>query len=166
MIFENVCSCIVDYNILENAIIEECQRRKIKPKNNYKIYMYRGYAGISIKHEKVSVHRIIGKYMVGYDFGPEIIVHHIDGNKLNNSVNNLQVLKNSLHIKQHNLVSFMDKDKLRENAKKATEAIKRKDITEEQVKKLRKEGFTIKEIAQMLNCGVNTVNRRLGMRDY
>ena len=166
MNFENACNCIVDYDVLEKAIIEECKRRNIEPKEEYKIYMYRGYAGISMKHDKVSVHRIIGKYMVGYDFESEIVVHHIDGNKLNNSINNLQILKNNLHTKEHDLVSFVDKDKLRENVKKATEAIKRKDVSEEKVKELREEGFTVKQIAEALNCGINTVNRRLGMKDY
>ena len=92
MKFENACNCIVDYSILEKAIKEECSRRNITPKDEYKIYLYRGYAGISIKHDKVSVHRIIGKYIVGFNFDSEIHVHHIDGNKLNNNISNLQVI--------------------------------------------------------------------------
>lgn len=166
MKFDNACNCIVDYDVLENAIIEECKRRNIAPKDEYKIYMYRGYAGISMKHDKVSVHRIIGKYMVGYDFESEIVVHHIDGNKLNNGINNLQILKNNFHTKEHGLVSLVDKDKLKENVKKATEAIKRKDVTKEKVKELREKGFTVKQIAEMFDCGKNTVYRRLGMKDY
>ena len=58
MKFINECSCIVDYSILEKAIIDECKRRNVTPNNCYKIYMYRGYAGISIKHDKVSVHSL------------------------------------------------------------------------------------------------------------
>jgi len=162
--FENSCDCIVDYRILENAIIEECERRNIEPKEKYKIYMYRGYAGISLKHDKVSVHRIIGKYMVGFDFGLQVSVHHIDGNTLNNSISNLQVLKNGLHTKEHDLISFVSKDKLRENVKMATEAIKRNDVTSEKVKALRDEGYTIAQISEKLKCGYNTVCRRLGMK--
>ena len=45
MKFENACNCIVDYSILEKAIKEECSRRNITPKDEYKIYLYRGYAG-------------------------------------------------------------------------------------------------------------------------
>ena len=83
MKFVNECGCIVDYSILEKAIIDECKRRNITPNNCYKIYMYRGYAGISIKHDKVSVHRILGKYMIGCDLPRNVIVHHIDKNKMN-----------------------------------------------------------------------------------
>ena len=32
MEFVNECSCIVDYSVLEKAIIEECNRRNIVPK--------------------------------------------------------------------------------------------------------------------------------------
>lgn len=165
MEFVNECKCIVEYDVLEKAIVEECKRRNIIPKSKYKIYMYRGYAGISLKHDKVSVHRIIGKYMVGYDLGSEISVHHIDGNKLNNLISNLQVLRNSLHTKEHNLVQYASKDKLRENAKLGTEKIKRNDVTTEIVKELRNKGYTIPQMAQKLNCGYNTICRRLGMKE-
>ena len=107
MKFINECSCIVDYSILEKAIIDECKRRNVTPNNCYKIYMYRGYAGISIKHDKVSVHRILGKYMIGCDLPRNVIVHHIDKNKLNNNINNLQVMKSELHTKEHNIVQYV-----------------------------------------------------------
>ena len=73
-------------------------------------YAIHGDAGISIKHDKVSVHRIIGKYIVGFNFDSEIHVHHIDGNKLNNNISNLQVIKNSLHTKEHNLVQYVSEE--------------------------------------------------------
>ena len=161
MTFENTCNCIVDYKILENAIVDECIRRNIVPKEHYKIYFYRGYAGISIKHDKVSVHRIIGKYMVGHNFGAEICVHHIDGNKLNNNISNLQVMKSSLHTKEHYLVQYVNKAHLKGFGKRASELIRRNDVTVEKIIKLRNEGFTIKEISSILCCGYNTVCRRL-----
>lgn len=47
-----------------------------------------------------------------------------------------------------------------------SEARKRHDVTKEQVLRLKESGFTIPEIAKKLNCGYNTVCRRLGMNDY
>lgn len=164
MKFKNECDCIVDYGILENAIIEECNRRKIIPKESYKIYMYRGYAGISLKHDKVSVHRIIGKYMVGFDFETEIHVHHIDGNKLNNDISNLQALKSGLHTKEHYLVQYVPEEHKKEFGNRMRDIVTRKDVSEEAVKNLRKSGLTIPQIAEQLNCGYNTVCRRLGMK--
>ena len=157
MEFENACNCKVDNKILEYAIIEECGRRNVIPKERYKIYMYRGYAGISIKHEKVSVHRIIGKYMVGFDFGTEIHVHHIDGNKLNNDISNLQILRNELHTKEHNLIQYVSEEHLRNFGNRMRNVISRNDVTKEEVLRLRNCGFTIPQIAEKLNCGYNTV---------
>ena len=142
MKFDNECNCVVDFSVLENAIIEECKRRNIKPKEKYKIYDYRGYAGISLKHDKVSVHRIIGKYMVGFDFGSEIHVHHID------------------------MVQYVSENHLKGFGDRMKNIVSRNDVTKEKVAELRSNGFTISEIAKELKCGINTVNRRLGMKDY
>ena len=166
MEFINSCNCIVDYNILEKAIIAECDRRGIKPKNSYKIYDYRGYAGISLKHNKESVHRIIGKYMVGFNFDKNIHVHHLDGNKMNNSVSNLQVIRNDLHFKAHDVHKYIPEDYKRSFGERMRPIVSRTDVTKENVTELRKIGLTIQEIAKKLNCGENTVYRRLGMKDY
>lgn len=166
LIFENTCNCIFEEEVLEKAIIQECNSRGVDPKNNYKIYLYRGYAGISIKHDKVSVHRIIANYMAGQRLSSNISVHHIDGNKLNNRFSNLQILRKELHSKEHNIAQFVDKKKLAENAKKGSEARIRKDVTKEHVLNLKKTGLTILEISERLNCGYSTVCRRLGAKDY
>lgn len=166
MEFVNECRCIVDYSVLEKAIIEECNRRNIAPKNTYKIYNYRGYAGISLKHDKISIHRIIGKYMVGFDFGSNISVHHIDKNKFNNDISNLQVIRKDLHTKEHNIVQYVSEDYMRDYGNRMKDIISRKDVTREKVLVLRRKGLTIKQIANELRCGENTVNRRLGMKDY
>ena len=116
--FDNECGCVFEQPILEKAVIQECNRRNILPKERYKIYLYRGYAGISIKHDKVSIHRIIGNYMANQTLESNIVVHHIDGNKMNNTISNLQILRKELHTKEHNLVQYVDKNKL---AKKRTQ---------------------------------------------
>lgn len=166
MEFNNTCNCIVDYSILEKSIIEECKRRNIKPKEKYKIYNYRGYAGISLKHDKVSVHRIIGKYMVGFDFSSEVHVHHIDKNHFNNDISNLQVIRKELHTKEHYNVQYVSKEHLRSFGNRMKNIISRNDVTEEKIIELKNQGFSITRIAEELNCSRNTVRRRLGMKDY
>ena len=44
--------------------------------------------------------------------------------------------------------------------------VSRNDVTKEKVAELRSNGFTISEISKELKFGINTVNRRLGMKDY
>lgn len=164
MEFVNECNCLVDYEVLENAIREECARRNIAPKDSYKIYMYRGYAGISLKHDKISVHRIIGKHMVGMDFGKEIVVHHIDKNRLNNNVSNLQVMRNNLHTKEHYMVQYVSESHKKSFGNRMKDVISRKDVTEEKIIELMDKGYDFEDVARELQCGVNTVRRRLGLK--
>lgn len=62
--------------------------------------------------KKVKEHRLVAeKYLLTEDNSIEVdgvrylsrgfVVHHIDGNKLNNDVNNLMVMTNSEHLKLH-----------------------------------------------------------------
>lgn len=78
MEFVNKCDCIFEEDILEKAINMQCDIRGFKPNKKYNIFLYRGYAGISLKHEKVSIHRIIGEYMFGSNLPKNMHVHHID----------------------------------------------------------------------------------------
>ena len=55
---------------------------------------------------------------------------------------------------------------MRDYGNRMKDIISRKDVTREKVLVLRKKGFTIKQIANELKCGENTVNRRLRMKDY
>jgi hypothetical protein len=66
-----------------------------KNKNGYLCY----------KHNRKLVHRcVMEKYLTqrGEKLYPEEVVHHIDGNILNNDINNLEVFANqSEHYKYH-----------------------------------------------------------------
>lgn len=62
----------------------------------------RGYVQTTINNKHYRVHRLIwecvnGEIPEGYD------IHHIDGNKLNNSIYNLDIIKNSEHTIKHHL---------------------------------------------------------------
>ena len=104
--------------------------------------------------------------MVGFDFGSEIHVHHIDRNRFNNKISNLQVIRKELHTKEHNMVQYVSENHLKGFGDRMKNIVSRNDVTKEKVAELRSNGFTISEIAKELKCGINTVNRRLGMKDY
>lgn len=46
-------------------------------------------------------HRFVAKEMLGRELMPDEVVHHIDGNKRNNSPDNLLVVTRSEHAKIH-----------------------------------------------------------------
>lgn len=62
----------------------------------------KGKSGWYIKVNGVHEHRIAAKQLLGRDLLPGEIVHHKDGNKQNNDINNLEVFTNqSEHCRSH-----------------------------------------------------------------
>lgn len=161
--FENSCNAMFDEILLYEAIDWKCQKINKYCHRKYKIYLCNGYPCVSIGHEKIKIHQLLGEYIFG-KIRKGYVIHHIDGNKLNNQKENLQYISNVLHAQIHH------KDKKYtpciKALKKARKTIYRGEITKEKCEQLRKQGLTIKQIAKKLNCSINTINRRLGMKDY
>jgi uncharacterized coiled-coil DUF342 family protein len=79
-------------------------------------------------------------------------------------MSNLEHLKS--HGKERKGIDFRSVEGKANSINSVREVRTRKDVTVERVAELRNKGLTILEIAKELNCGINTVNRRLGMKDY
>lgn len=61
-----------------------------------------GYAvDISDRSNKIYQHRKVMEQYLGRKLLSEEIVHHIDGNKLNNDISNLELTNRSKHIDMH-----------------------------------------------------------------
>ena len=85
---------------------------KINPKGYYRIT-----SGKEGNHGKL-LHRLIFEDYYGITILPCIVVHHKDGNKLNNSIENLELMDSKNHIKSHNTGrkhTEIEKQKMRDN---------------------------------------------------
>jgi hypothetical protein len=78
-------------------------------KNGYQGYKSIGIQILNSKYITVRVHQLIAATFLGYEFGNnnKLVVDHIDSNKLNNNVNNLQLLTNNQNaFKEKSFKSF------------------------------------------------------------
>ena len=66
-----------------------------------KIYIDRdGYLNVKIDSKRRLVHRLVYEHF-GNDFNPNYHIHHKDGNKQNNHIDNLECISPSEHSRRH-----------------------------------------------------------------
>ena len=164
MKFINDCNCMFDEEILSQAIDLECKNRNYYRHEEYKIYLHNGYPTVSIGHDKVRIHVIIGKLIYG-KIRKGYVIHHKDHNRLNALPSNLEYLSNHAHTKLHHKgVDFRTEEGKWKGINSAREKNYKKVITKEEIEEMLSQGKSKYEIARHFNCGVNTIYRRLGYK--
>lgn len=161
IIFKNDCNAIFDEKILKKAICWYSKKPVCRIKH---IYMYGNYPAISIYTEKIHIHRLIKMYQLGTDIDNKFYVHHKDGNKLNASINNLELITVSEHQSLHNKnkeLSSEQKMKISKSNKKRRGIKYKKRVNMENLKEYLQQGLSINKIAKIYNCGWNTVKSRI-----
>ena len=164
MKFINECGCKFEHEIFENAIDLECQNRNKYCYDEYKIYLHNDYPCVCIGHEHVRIHVIIGKLLYG-NIRKGYVIHHKDFDKLNALPDNLEYLSACAHNKIHHTGIDYRSEAGKRRSIEASRKSKYKDqITKEKILDMQSRGMNITDIAKELQCGVNTVRRRLGMK--
>ena len=92
--------------LLPNRAITAIQKQaqKLGIKQGYKFFQVskEGYICIRPRHgELYYLHRLIMEEKLGRRLNSNELVHHIDGNKMNNHPNNLELTNRSEHINTH-----------------------------------------------------------------
>ena len=164
MVFKNECDCNVIYSLLYSAVDFKCRKTNCYPADEYRIVLRNGYPAICINRKWFYVHILIGETIYG-KIRKGFVIHHKDKNKLNALPENLELMSNLKHLKNHGKerkgIDFRSEEGKEKSLQSAKEVRTRKDVTVEKVAELREKGLTIPEIAKELKCGVNTVSRRL-----
>lgn len=165
--FINECACIVDYETLYKAIDNKCKKLNCYPHNDYRIVLRNNYPTVCINRDRYYVHSLIAETVYG-TIRKGYVIHHKDKNKLNAMAENLELMSALKHSKIHgNDRKGMDLRSINGRERSldaAREARTRKDVSVKKVEELSKKGLTIPEIAEALNCSINTVGRRLGKK--
>lgn len=131
-----------------------------KPKETYKISVRNSYPCLCIGHKHYYVHRVLGEFYFGNLDG--YAIHHINGEKLDNTRKNLRKIVNAEHTKLHHTGNdFRSKDGMMKSVNAMAKKRKREDVKSEDVKRLREQGMTYKQLAEYFHCGQSVIKNRL-----
>ena len=128
------------------------------------------YRAIRVNGKKIDEHRYVMEQYLGRKLSRDEVVHHKDGNKENNDIENLELMSLSEHSRQHmlgNTPSEETKQKLSE-ASTGRQSANRKlsDSQVEQIRELHNEGVSNRKIAQMFNVNHQTINELINRKYY
>jgi hypothetical protein len=102
-----------------------------------------GYRYVSVSGQKIAEHRYIMERELGRKLHANEVVHHVDGNKLNNDIPNLCVLSRAEHARLHSTAK----------KRRWSEAEKRR------ARYLKARGYSTQDVARMLGRGMTSTIR-------
>lgn len=111
------------------------------------------YKTITINGKQQRLHRYVMECFLGRKLESSEIVHHIDGNKFNNNIENLEILSRSEHLKKH-----YNQINANNNQFKPKYNLNRDYILE----LYQDVNMTHKKLAEMFNCSSGTIFYLLG----
>lgn len=111
------------------------------------------YKTIQVDKKQVRLHRYKMEKFLGRKLSSDEIVHHIDGNKLNNNIENLEVLSRSEHLQKH----------YKEIGGEQNQFKQKYNLDKQKIKDLyQNPNMTHKKLAKMFDCSSGTIAKILG----
>ncbi|WP_087094306.1 HNH endonuclease [Levilactobacillus brevis] len=159
----NDCNCKVDEFLLTKASLWKSRKPMVSIKH---IYKFGNYAAVTIDGRKIHVHRLLMEYELLNNIPITFCVHHLDGNKMNDSIDNLAIMVSGAH-NSHHMNGHVITDKQREMILKANHRRKgmkiqrRVKVPLDELKVFLKDGKSINWISRHYECDWATIKRRI-----
>lgn len=144
----------IDYNNnylinKEGKVYSLYTNKFIKPTKSKSGYLYITFND----NKKIRLHRLIALAFIPNP-NNYLEINHIDGNKENNNINNLEWCSREQNRKHAIKLGLL---KCKENVK---QKFMRKDVTKEKCLELQNKGYKKYQIAKILNCSTTTIWKR------
>lgn len=128
------------------------------------------YKAIKVNGKKMDEHRYVMERYLGRQLARDEVVHHKDGDKSNNEIDNLELMSLSEHTRQHQMGNVPSD----ETRKKLSEALTghrstSRKLNDDQVKRIRElhnNGISNREIAKMFGVNHQTINDLVNEKYY
>lgn len=113
-----------------------------------------GYMTITISNKKYYIHRLVMEQYLGRKLNKEEQVHHINGDKTDNRIENLELTTIREHQRQHSIKNNLGKKRV------GIEPINKTRIEiRNKIKELRKQGYYLEEICKIVKLSYPTVQK-------
>lgn len=113
-----------------------------------------GYRTIGGYLRRKYEHRIVMELHIGRELRSDEHVHHINGNKLDNRIDNLEIISISDHMRDHAIKNGLGKDRV---GVSPTNKLSKKQV--DKIIDLRKQKHTMKEISEILKVSATTIHK-------
>ena len=126
----------------------------------------RGYIKVYVAGRWLFEHRVVMEKMLGRPLAKTEDVHHRNGQKDDNSPENLEIITHASHLSHHKTGRIIPLgQRERQAAALRGQWMHRPDITTDMVVALRQQGLSLNQIALRLGCSWPAVRARLRFSD-
>jgi hypothetical protein len=141
----------ITYNGIEIIVYENGVVLNNTTQKQIKFHISNGYLRARIGNKNEYLHRLIAMCFIS-DFDKKLSINHKDGNKLNNNVNNLEVVSLSENTKHAHIIGLIKQSNKGESNGSSK-------LTQKQAEEIFHSNLPLKELSVIYNISMSTISQ-------